>query len=206
MLSDMRRTLCTLLLPLCFASGTAGQGTWSLPRLRELDQSNAIRRGKAQLLPLELNLIRQLTHQVVSTCVAEPFPGDARTADGIFNEVRVSRVKVTPGGDSVLVVQGYGFCMCGGVGNCPFWFISEGPTPTLLLAATGIQKFALQKRQALTPFDLVLGTHESAMAMDLQRFQFDGSRYRRVACATVEWSDFMGNKLVPPRLTKGRCP
>jgi hypothetical protein len=65
--------------------------------------------------------------------------------------------------------------MCGGVGNCPFWLLSAGPNPKLLLKAIGIQSFAFQKNPASTRFDLVLGSHDSAMETHIQRFRFDGA-------------------------------
>jgi hypothetical protein len=95
--------------------------------------------------------------------------------------------------------------MCGAVGNCPFWLLSEGPSPKLLLKAIGIQSFAVQKNRRRTRFDLVLGSHDSGMKTDLQRFHFDGARYQRIDCANIEWDDESLNRLDPPRITVGPC-
>jgi hypothetical protein len=149
--------------------------------------------------------MRQLTHRITSTCVADPGPGDPKTAEGIFKSLRVGRVDLTSKGDFALVVQGEGVCMCGAVGNCPFWLLSEGPNPKLLLKAIGIQSFAVQKNRIMARFDLVLGSHDSAMETDLQRFRFDGARYQRIECAIIEWDDESGNRLDPPRMTVGPC-
>lgn len=60
----------------------------------------------------------------------------------------------------------------------PFLALSEGPYPKLFLKAVGIQSFAVQKNRSNTRFDLVLGTHDSAMETGLQRFRFDGGRFQ----------------------------
>jgi hypothetical protein len=205
MLFVMRRIL-PLVLPLCFASEAIGQTTWSLPKLKELDQSNAIGRGYIQLSAEETGLLRKLTHRITSACVSDPGPGDPKTAEGIFKSLRVGRVDLTTNGHSALVVQGEGVCMCGAVGNCPFWLLSEGSNPKLLLKARGIQSFSVQKSRAISPFDLVLGSHDSAMETYIQRFRFDGTSYQRSKCATIEWDDETGNRLDPPRFTSARCP
>ena len=205
MLCVMQRTLLTLLLALCLASEAIGQGTWSLPKLKELDESNAVGKGTVQLSAEETSLMRQLTHRITSACIADPGPGDPRTVEGIFESLRVERVDLTSKGDSALVVQGEGVCMCGAVGNCPFWLLSEGPSPKLLLKAIGIQSFAVQKHRTTGHFDLVLGSHDSAMETDLQRFRFDGAKYQRTGCANIEWDDESGNRLDPPRITVGPC-
>ena len=201
----MRKTLPALLLALCFAVEAVGQGTWSLPKLKELEQSDAIGKGTTQLSAEETSFLRQLTRHITSACVADPGPGDPKTAEGIFKSLRVGRVNLTSRGDAALVVQGDGVCMCGAVGNCPFWLLSDGPNPALLLKAIGIQSFVFQNHGTNTHFDLILGSHDSAMETDLQRFRFDGVRYKRIACANIEWDDESGNQLNPPRIVGGPC-
>jgi hypothetical protein len=201
-----RKTLPALLLALCFASEAVGQATWSLPKLKELDQSNSI--GKTTTIRLsteEMSLLRQLTHRITTVCVADPGPGDPKIAEEIFKSLRVDRINLTSRGDSALVVQGNGVCMCGAVGNCPLWLLSGGQNPRLLLKAIGIQSFAVQNDGANTYFDLILGSHDSAMETDLQRFRFDGFRYKRIACANIQWDDESGNQLSPPRIVGGPC-
>lgn len=205
MLSVMRKAVSTLLLAVYFASEAAGQITWSLPNLKELDQSNTIWKGTTRLSAEETSLVWQLTRHITSVCVADPGPGDPTTAEGIFRSLRVGRVDLTSRGESALIVQGEGVCMCGAVGNCPFWLLSEGPNSKLLLKAIGIQSFAVQRSRASTRFDLVLGSHDSAMETDIQRFRFDGAKYQRIGCATIEWDDESGNRLDPPRIISRPC-
>jgi hypothetical protein len=104
------------------------------------------------------------------------------------------------------VLQGFGVCMCGAVGNCPFWGIDEQAHPRTTLHAIGIQGFAFQKSATANHFDLVLGSHDSAMVTDLQKFRFDGTSYKRTGCASLQWADSVGNTLHPPRITSERCP
>ncbi len=205
MLRVMRRTLPTLLLGLCFAPGAIGQANWSVPKLTELDQSNAIGKGTIQFSAEETSLIRQLARRLASECLADPAPGDPKTAEGIFKSLRVGRVNLTSKGDFALVVQGWGACMCGAVGNCPFWLLSGGPSPKLLLKAAGIQSFAVQKNRTRAGFDLILGSHDSAMETNVQRFRFNGVREERIECADIEWDDENGNRIDPPRITMRPC-
>jgi hypothetical protein len=102
----MRRMMLPLILVLCFASNAVGQATWSLPKLKELDQSNAIGKGSIQLSADEKSLLRKLTHRITSSCVSDPGPGDPKSAEGIFKSLRVVRVDLTAKGDSSLIVQG----------------------------------------------------------------------------------------------------
>jgi hypothetical protein len=205
MLCAMRRSLI-ILVSLCCASAAIGQTTWPIPKLRELDQSNAIAKGAVRLSVEESRLIRHLTRRTISECVADPGPGDPTTAEGIFRRLRVARVHLTFGADFALVVQGTGTCMCGAVGNCPFWLVSEGSNPKILLKAEGIQTFSVQEDRASARFDLILGSHDSAMETYIQRFRSEGSEYRRAGCATIDWDDETGNQLTPPRITSSPCP
>jgi len=205
MLFAMRKILFVV-LAMCFASEAIGHAAWSLPKLKELDQSNAIGTGSLKLSAAETGLLRRITRGITSACVSDPGPGDPKTAEGIFESLRVGRVNLTANGDSALVVQGEGVCMCGAAGNCPFWLLSKGAKPKLLLKATGIQSFSVQKSRGISPFDLVLGSHDSAMETYIQRFRFDGTSYQRSGCATIEWDDETGNRLDPPRITSARCP
>jgi hypothetical protein len=171
MLSVMRRKLCGLIVVLCCVFECLAQSRWTLPKLQELTKSEAIGRGSVQLSAEETTLLKDLTRKIISVCIEDPGPGDPHTASGMFNRIRVRRLPLTPEGNSGLVVQGFGVCMCGAVGNCPFWVISQNPHPTALIRAVGIQSFAFQKSVATDHFDLVLGSHDSAMVTYLQRFQ-----------------------------------
>jgi hypothetical protein len=95
--------------------------------------------------------------------------------------------------------------MCGGVGNCPSWIIGEKPSLRVLLATYEVQTFALQDVRASGYFDLYLGNHDSAMVTNVERFRFEGTRYRSGGCASIAWSDGFGDVLRPPRISSRRC-
>lgn len=206
MLSIMRKTLCSVIVLLCCLSECPAQSRWVLPKLQELTDADAIGRGSAQLSTEEVSLLKNLTSKVVANCLDDPGLGDPRTAIVAFKRMRVRRVPLTSHGDSGLVVQGSGVCMCGAVGNCLLWVIGEQPRPLAILHAVGIQSFAFRNSATANRFDLVLGTHDSASATHLQRFRFDGRSYKRADCALLEWADPMGNVLHPPTITPERCP
>lgn len=191
---------------LCCISQCLAQGKWVLPKLQELTEADAIGRGAAQLSTEETTLLKNLTRKVIADCIEDPGPADPHTTAETFRRIRVRRVSLTPQGDSGLVVQGSGSCMCGAVGNCPFWVIGEQPHPRALMHTDGIQTFAFQKSRSSDHFDLVLGRHDSAMATELHIFQFDGANYKRNGCASLEWADEIGRSLNPPRITPERCP
>jgi hypothetical protein len=205
MLSFMRKTSCWVIVLLCCMSECVAQSKWTLPKLQELTQAETIGRNAVQLSDEDTILLKKLTRKIIAECVDDPGPGDPHTVAGTFSRIRVRRVTLTPRGDSGLVVQGSGVCMCGAVGNCPFWLIEEQQHPRVLMHAIGIQSFAFQKSQTADHFDLVLGSHDSAMVTDLQSFRFDGTKYRRNGCASLEWDDPYGNALHPPRITAERC-
>lgn len=201
----MRKTLLAILLALCFAIEASGQTAWLLPKLKELDQSNTIEKSALHLSATETILLQRLTLKEISECAEDPGPDDPKIAKEVFNTLRVGRVTMKARTDPALVVQGGGACMCGAVGNCPFWLISEGLNPRLLLKAEGIQSFYFQKGTAGAHFTLLLGSHNSAMATDLQRFRFNGFGYKPTDCATINWDDWVGKRLNPPHITSRPC-
>jgi hypothetical protein len=73
------------------------------------------------------------------------------------------------------------------------------------LKAAGIQSFAVQKNRTRAGFDLILGSHDSAMETNVQRFRFNGVREERIECADIEWDDENGNRIDPPRITMRPC-
>ena len=206
MLSFMRNSLWGFIVVLCCLPACSAQSRWVLPKLQELTPADAIGRGSVQLSADETTLLRNLTRKIISLCMDDPGPGDPHTTAEMFKRMRVRRVPLTPKGDSGLVVQGFGVCMCGAVGNCPFWLIGQNPHPTALMHMVGIQSFAFQESLTSDHFDLIIGSHDSAMETYLQRFKFNGAKYERKGCASLEWSDPVGNALHPPRITAHRCP
>jgi hypothetical protein len=202
---QMKKMMWCLILAICCTSECLAQQKWVLPKLQELTDAEAIKRGAAHLSAEERALIVRATKKVIADCVEDPGLGDPRTASALFGRLRVRRVSLTPSGDAGFIVQGSGVCMCGAVGNCAFWIIDEKPNPQILLARHGIQTFAFQHTKSSDHFDLILGSHDSAMVTDLQRFRFSGTKYLLNGCASLEWDDEIGNRLEPPRITSGRC-
>jgi hypothetical protein len=203
---EMKTTLVVLIIGLCGISECRAQSVWKVPRLQELTQADAIKNRAAHLSAEDVALLKQVTKDLIEDCVKDPFPSDPVTESGLFAQFRVRRVSLSAASNQGLVVQGFGACMCGAVGNCPFWIIGEGTHPRVLLETGGIQTFAFQKRQSPAHFDLFLGSHDSAMQTDLQRFGFDGSKYQLSGCAVIDWDDQNLRLLRQPRVTPGACP
>ena len=201
----MKKTLFCLIVGLCCISRCLAQHGWVVPKLEELTQADSIKSGRAHLSAEETTLLKQVTREIINKCVKYPGPYDPKTPAEFFGQLRAQRVALTPHGDSGLVVQGFGSCMCGAVGNCSFWIIGASPHRRVLLEGDGIQTFAFQATQSDGYFDLFLGAHYSAMRTDLERFRFDGTKYRRNGCATIEWADEIDNKLPHPRITPKPC-
>jgi hypothetical protein len=200
------KTLWFLFIGLCCISDCHAQSGWKVPKLRELSQADAIKTGAAHLSAEDIALLKRVTRDVIEECAADPGPGDPGTALGLFGQLRVRRVNLGPHSNAGLVVQGTGVCMCGAVGNCPFWVIGEAPRPGVLLETVGIQTFALQENLTARRFDLLVGSHDSAMQTDLQRFRFNGTKYQLNGCALIDWDDENLNLLRRPRITARECP
>ncbi len=177
---------------------------WAQPKLKELSSSESVAAGTSHLTADETKLLKRVSQSIIARCSEDPRPKNQAASARLFGRLRARRVTFTSQGESALVVQGFGACMCGAVGNCPFWLIAGQTQPELLLSAVGIQTFAFRE-SASDHFDLILGSHDSAMVTDLQRFRYAGTRYRRIGCARVEWDDESGNELHPPRITAERC-
>jgi hypothetical protein len=202
----MKKTIWLLLIGLCSTPESCAQNGWKVPKLQELTQVDAIKNRAAPLSAEDIALLKRATKGAIEECVKDPGPLDPGTAKGLFAQFRVRRIPLSPNSSPGLVVQGFGACMCGAVGNCPFWIISEDPNPRVLLEAKGIQTFAFQERQSAAHFDLLLGSHDSAMQTDLQRFRFNGSKYQLSGCALIDWEDENLRLLRQPRVTPGDCP
>ena len=201
----MKKALWLLVVGLCCISECRSQRRWAVPKLQELTQADAIRNGVAHLSVEDTALLKRETKNVIEECVKDPGPSDPGTATGLFARLRVRRISLGPASSPGLVVQGFGSCMCGTVGNCPFWIIDEKPNPSVLLEAEGVQIFAFQQRQTAKNFDLLVGSHNSATMTDRRRFRFNGTKCRLNGCATNEREDELGNVLHPPRVTPEKC-
>lgn len=200
------RRIPALLFLLCCVCGAFGQQKWAVPKLEWLDQADALSRGRAHLSADEETLIKRVTRKDIDGCLKYPGPGGPKTASAAFGQLRVKRVESTPRGDTGLVVQSTGSCMCGATGNCAFWLIAGGQNPRVVLVVPfGIQTFGFDKAQTTGHYDLVLGQHDSATVTYLERYRFDGTRYQRHGCGSLAWRDRDGNMLQKPRITRTRC-
>lgn len=201
----MHKILWLLFVGVCFVPFVSAQQGWVLPHLQELDEANALSKNGVHLSSDETSLLKRAAAKVVDECVKESDAMEHETDNGLPRSFRVKRIAIGPGGVTGLVVQGMGSCMCGATGNCPFWLIGENGSPRLLLTEPVIQSFAIESVQSHGYYDVVLGSHDSAMRIDLQRFRFDGTRYRRHGCALLESGDQFGNQLRRPRITPSPC-
>jgi hypothetical protein len=97
--------------------------------------------------------------------------------------------------------------MCGATGNCDFWLLDETqPGPKLVLHAIGVQSFAVNESLSYDRFDLVTRSHSSASQSWLQKFVFDGNRYRRTSCALMDYMDYSTMEaLKTPIVSKTEC-
>ena len=204
----MNRRLLLLVLGICFvlgASAASAQKKWTVPNLKELPQSDMLSREGVHLSAREVAFLKEVTAREIAECIQDPGPNDPTTANGLFLSLRVKRLELTPNGMKALLVQGNDVCMCGATGNCTFWLIANEPNLKVLLKATGIQTFAIQKNKTSGYFDIVLGSQDSAMETYLREYKFDGKEYRLRRCSTIEWDDWQGNALAKPRIMPYSC-
>ena len=193
------------LLALVFLTSPVGRSAPAIPNLRELDSSDAMANRATKLSEGQMLLLRSVGREEISECLAYSASNGGRTAAAVLRTLRVKKVIISSREESALVVQGWGSCMCGGVGNCPFWLLSDEPHPAVLLSAIGIQSFAIRRNGSTDRFDFILGSHDSAIRTDIQTFSFVDRRYRRTDCASIQWSDWSGKKLDPPKVTVQKC-
>jgi hypothetical protein len=194
----------TAVLVFCVAVKCSGQTPWTVPALQELGRSDSLSVGKLRLSAEETRVLKRETQRLATGCDSYPGSVDRRATKEIFESLRVGRVMLTTKGQNALAVQGPA-CACSPTGNCPFWLLTDGPKPRLLLRANAVQTFAVLQSSANDHFDVMLGQHGSATETGLRRFRFDGAGYKRSDCATVEWVDQAGQPSKSSRLTPAKC-
>lgn len=205
MLSAMRNAHVRILILLSWIPFGASHAQSTAPQLQSLQAGDAIELWSRNFSEEDMAFLKQLTGRMIAECVKNPQTNEHRRAADLFGRIRVEHIAISPSRPSGLVVQGTGACMCDAFGNCPFWIIDHQPQPTVVLKARSIQNFALQKSLTAGHFDLVLGSHLSAMVTNLQNFQFNGKRYQRKGCASLAWADEYGTLIIPPRITPEPC-
>ena len=201
--------LVFLLLPLLFLSPrvATAQSAWAIPHLTELRwSSDRISQNRTALSTAEKAAVRKAASKAIRECVADPGPGDPRTAEGLFNSLRVRRVPLNVSGEQGVLVQGNGVCMCGAVGNCSFWLITEKASGyEVVLQTIGIQTFEIEKASSDGYFDVILGGHGSAWETDLSLYHYTGKYYRRGACALLSYQGDHFESLKVPKITPEPC-
>lgn len=110
--------------------------------------------------------------------------------------------KVTTGSSHIYFVQGYDSNLCGATGNCEAWVLSDDYKVVLRGNA---QTFKLLSTVHNGRADILTGLHDSAMASDLTRWRFNGSRYVRSSCALIEYEDLAAGRYKVPKITPRPC-
>lgn len=182
------------------------QTQWKVPNLIELTESDQIAKGRTPLPANELKFLHHVTAHAIAACAEDPGPGDAHTAAGLLGSLSAKRVPLNNSGEHGLIVQGWGACMCGAVGNCSFWLIAERSDGfKVVLQTFGIQTFQIEKTMSNGHFDVILGSHDSASATDLSLYHYTGKYYRRAACALMSYQDDNFQPLKVPTITSQSC-
>lgn len=205
MLLRMRLLLPAVLILCCATTATSTlHGQIKLPKLEELGEADMLKQQQGLLTTPQISLLKRVTSRAIQQCVADPGPEDAITAAETYSQLRARRINLSSNRTAV-IVQGSRACMCGAVGNCSLWLLSDDVQPKLLLRAVGIQNFATQVKPNKGGHDLVLGSHDSAFQSDLQWYRSNGVTFRRYRCATATWSDLDGKLCQPPHVDVGPC-
>jgi hypothetical protein len=111
------------------------------------------------------------------------------------------RVKAASG--HIFLVQSvYSPMWCGVASNCAFWVLSSD-YKVLLSKVT--QRYALQASMHHGYPDILTYMHSSATEGDLSYWQYQGTRYVRVACADAEYEDAGGNVYKKPHISPHSC-
>jgi hypothetical protein len=116
-------------------------------------------------------------------------------------ELLAMRIK-TATGHIFLVQSTYSAMWCGAAGNCPFWVLSSDYR---ILLSKVTQSFKLQSSMHHGLPDILTYMHSSATEGGLSYWQYQGSRYVRVACADAEYGDADGNAYKSPHISPLPC-
>ena len=135
----------------------------------------------------------------------------ARDRLGIVHRLRekaddLHAMRVEAGAGHIFVVQGAGQEMCSPTGNCSFWLVSADYK---ILGRTIAQTFTVQSTSHHGRPDLITAMHGSAFDSDFIRWQFDGMRYLKAACAAAEFGNGLGDAgpvwYAQPHITPESC-
>ena len=115
-------------------------------------------------------------------------------------ELRAERISTQP--EDIFFVLSVGSDPCGAVGNCRFWVLDNRYNIILKGAA---QWANLLPTSHDGRHDVMTSLHNSAFDSYLTQWRFNGTRYRRFACADVTYLDPNGNPYKRPRVAPFQC-
>jgi hypothetical protein len=170
---------------------------WTDAKTQELESRDRI--GLAHLTPSQEQSVRFAARKEFDFCGKDPFPG--QTQEVIYQHMGFKRVDLAEQ-KTGYVVQGWGVCMCGAVGNCPFWVFDSDMK---VILKDGAQTFAILPNITNGQYDLVLREHDSASESDWTLYQFTGKLYKKTRCADVNFSPTPNVVLKKPVITAVSC-
>jgi hypothetical protein len=110
----------------------------------------------------------------------------------LVGQTQIKKVLLGKEGGGEFLASASGSYFCSPTGNCQVWvFRLHDNKYSLILQHPVTQIFTIQSAITNGFHDLVLGQHGSATEEGLTWYQFDGSKYRRVACYDARF-DFLG--------------
>jgi hypothetical protein len=109
---------------------------------------------------------------------------------------------VISGTTRTFFIQGSGQEQCGATGNCSFW-IFDTDHKIMLDGSAQSAKYLEQMHAGRN--DVLTTLHDSASELDITYWKFNGKRYRRFRCGTIDYSDPDGNRYEHPLFTAHLC-
>ena len=104
-----------------FVTRSVGQVSGPVPKLKELDYSNMIGKQATEITEEQTVLLKRLTRTLMSTCAADPDPGDPKTAEAVFKTFRIGQILNAPQGDPALIVRGLPHACAGWLATALFF-------------------------------------------------------------------------------------
>jgi len=116
------------------------------------------------------------------------------------SDLRAERISTEP--EDMFFVQDFGSDYCGAVGNCDFWII-DGRYNLILEGKA--QWAGLLPKMHHGRHDVLTSLHDSATRSERTQWRFNGTRYKKFACADVDYTDDIGNFSKRPHITVIPC-
>lgn len=121
----------------------------------------------------------------------------------VASQLRAEAV-VTNGHESFFVQAqpGTGSLHCGNI-NCELWLFDSDYK---ILLETDAESVGYLPTAHNGRNDVLIARHNSAVEQGVARWQFDGTRYRKIRCADAIYGDTDGNIYKTPHITPTPCP